>query len=60
MVVTKSDSLARKLPKRGRIVFADKIRPHSVPNDDNYAARLICGLRSAHKSTKPAHTGDFY
>src|SRR5947207_1929611 len=36
MMVAKSDSLMRQLPKRRRVLFAHKIRPHSVPDDHDY------------------------
>ena len=41
MVIAKSDSLTRKLPKRRCVLFADKIRPHPIPDDYNDVARFI-------------------
>jgi hypothetical protein len=41
MVIAKSDSLTRELPKRRGILFANEIRPHPVPDDHNDVARLI-------------------
>src|SRR5881394_1080176 len=54
MMIAKSDSLARQLPKGWRILFGNEIRTHPVPDHDNDVARLIRGLRSGRKSAKPA------
>src|SRR5438094_3870185 len=36
MVIAKNDSIMRKLIKRRRVFFADKIRSHPVPDDYDY------------------------
>ena len=55
MVIAKVDSLTRKLPKRGSILFADKVRPHAVPDDYNNVARLVEFLRSQRWDAKQGH-----
>lgn len=45
VVIAKNDSFMRKLPKRGGIFLADKIRPHPVPNhnhDMSLEFRFLC------------------
>ena len=40
VMVAEGNAFAREFPKRRRISFAQKIRPHSVPNDDDDVALL--------------------
>ena len=57
MVIAKSDSLARKLPKRRRILLAHEIRSHPVPDNNHDVPRFVRFLCPRRRRAKDAPTG---